>query len=66
MFVELTNGNYANLSAVEYVYAFNNSGTWEIRTSPGTGTLVGTYASEVAAQDAIRKLVHGLDPSTVV
>lgn len=66
MWVQLTNGNFANLVACQYLYAVLDNSQWVLRTSPGTGTLVGTYASEAAAQDAARRLVTGVDPSAYV
>lgn len=71
MWVELTNGNYASLDTSGYLVASDagQSGVWTIRLgSTSSDRVVAgiSESTEAAAQDAIRRLVHGIDASTVL
>lgn len=60
-------GNYVNLNATGTIRATNDSGTWRLIVN-GSGipscAIGAGYASESDAQNAARKLVDGVDPST--
>lgn len=58
-------GNYINLDLVSGVRAVNDGGTWRLITSGVVVAAIGSdYGSEGAAQDVIRQLNAGVDPST--
>lgn len=61
----LNTGDYVNLDAINTLTATQVGSIWLIK-APGTLTLPGTFATQAAAQDAIRKLVKGVDSTTLV
>jgi hypothetical protein len=59
-------GNYICLETGLSVVTTGSSTNWVIKAGSNIQIAAGTFASEADAQDAIRKLVHGLDPATLV
>jgi len=61
-------GDYINSAALGALVAEGSDTTWHIRPLWMDGTegpiLAGEYASQAAAQEAIRLLVHGVDASS--
>lgn len=71
VWVETDTGDYVNVSALaSKVLATGGGGSWslQLKTTEGSGVttynLAGTWASQADAQDAARKLLDGIDPST--
>lgn len=66
MWMKCTDGNYVNLDAQSVLTAFSSNGTtWFVQASGNRNLNIGTFAAEADAQDAIRELVQGVDPSTL-
>jgi hypothetical protein len=62
-------GAYVHGDLVKLLFADADGSTWVVRAADDIGlspqsTLAGTYTTQAAAEDAIRRLVHGIDPST--
>lgn len=68
MFVKDTNGGYINADQITGAYAEYDSTNYRIKVSVVGETtdvyLSGTWASQAAAQEAIRELFGGVDPAT--
>lgn len=63
---ELDDGGFVNLDLVKSLGIVLASGSWFIQV-PDIGTLnCGPYANTTDAQEAIRKLVSGVLPGTIV
>jgi hypothetical protein len=61
------NDGFVNSSQIAGLLTLLDGGSWKIRPTPSfTSSLKGTYASEADAQNQARKLVQGVDPSTIV
>jgi len=70
VWAEEASGDYVNVAKATEAKATGSGSTWQVQvlTSQGssvlTVTLAGTWASASDAQDAFRRLVDGVDPST--
>lgn len=62
-----TDGDYINSDSISMLFAEGSSGNYRI-SAPGTGNTLncGPYSTETDAQETIRKLISGVDPSTIV
>jgi hypothetical protein len=59
-------GNYVNMETGVPATAFQSGPTsWRIRTAGSQTLNAGPYTTEADAQEAIRKIVQGVDPATL-
>lgn len=67
MWVELDSGNYINLNSANAIAAYNDAGVYRIIVDGTTNKIKNlSFTTLSDTQIAIRKLVNGLDASTVV
>lgn len=69
MWAKRDNGDYVNIDLTTRLSTTGSGSSWTITASwPENGTvtvtLAGTWSSQADAQEAIRKLVDAVDPST--
>jgi hypothetical protein len=66
MWMKCNDGNYVNLDAQAVLIASGSGTTWTIQAGGNHILNTSAFASEAAAQEAIRKLTQGVDPSTLI
>lgn len=69
MWVELEDGNHANLAAVLNLYSVDvGGGVFKVACNPGAGAYLAGVAetSHANARDVIRRLVHGISVVDVI
>lgn len=65
MWVSNVNGDYVNLDAVTLLTVVQSGSNWRI-SGPTGQWILGVFTTQADAQDALRELVHGVDPSTLI
>jgi hypothetical protein len=66
--IKRADGNYLCLETGKNVIAFGSGSSWTVRADGSSEDLAfdSVFASQAAAQDAIRRLVQGVDPDALI
>lgn len=66
MWMKRDDGNYVNINTGISMIATGSASSWTVKVGASIDLHAGTFASQADAQDAIRKLTQGVDPTDLV